>query len=1239
MKNSKKSIFSRSISGFLAFLTVFTLLASLSLVPVFAADSSDRLYSDIYTDYYINPDYQPSEEEIKMGLTNPDFTTPEKRLAAMGEPAYVKGNFELYVDKISGEVALKDTVTGDIMFSNPYDIAEYNVTGDNSISKAVKPQLLSQVMISYNDNGQATTPYNSFTDSALLGQISVKKLRGGVRVEYSIGEEETRNLVPRQMSYERYQEFIYTQLIANVPVEEGEVLDEFTNPIILKVTAFYEHIKINRNSSDEYKNDLVKQYPALKKYDETTSGIMVFTGEAYREIKMVERYIKTYCPKYTFEELDKDHMDTGYTSKDKAPANFRMALEYYITENGVEVRFPANGLSFDESAYELTSISILPYMGAGSSDYKGYNFIPDGSGTLMRFEDAEKYFDVTGKVYGDDYAYQEISSSNQEVFRMPVFGVVTSNTPMSDDGVPPYKYNYVYEMATSDKDNMDEFGYKLDDFGNRIVVSKSPDPNALKDIREYSSGFVAIVTEGDALTTITSHHGGGDRHPFNSAYCSFTPRPKDSYVLAEAISVGGSGKVTVVSDRKYTGSFKINYIMLTDPDHPAKDNSRTYYDASYIGMAKAYRDYLEKNGTITKLTAESTKEDIPFFIEAFGVTETDESVMSIPVTVKKPLTTFDQLEKMIDECQKAGIKNIGLRLTGFTNGGMIPTVPTKVKFEKVVGGNKGFTAFLKKAASKGVAVYPEFDFSYMSATSAFDGFSYSKDAIKTIDNRYITKREYTAVLQSFTTTGKICISPCVYRDYFEKFDKSFGKILGKTVTNVSLGTLGSDLNSDFDDDDPYNREDAKNFTLEMLKQFKVDSNYGSIMVDAGNAYAMQYASIVLNAPLDSSRYAYASEAVPFFGMVYHGYVVFAGAPTNMAGDIKYATLKILENGATLYMMLSYDNVELLKEEESLSKYYAVNYEIWKKTLFTQYDEAGNVTSVGLYDKLNGALKDVQTSRIDNHGFISCIRQLTDAEKENIREDALKIVNKDMEAAYAAYTRELNKQDMYFNYILRNKAKLENAEYLGNSYGNIYDNSAELLALVDDLADDDLTEERYNYIMSLKAEASYGGVKETVLANYVVLQEIAAYYNAVGDTATRDEWSRKANAYKEIALSVIVDYGYDNIEKIMGDVDTLEAEYNTYLPAAEGQDSAKLTAKIAEISATYQPNLVVDDGSVVFVQYENGKWFILNYNTFVIEITAADLVKSGITANGFPAEGITVDAKEFYTPNTNEGGNQ
>ena len=1072
MRNSTKKIFHRTLSGFLAILTVFSLLASLSMIPVMAAEENEtentlKFDADHYKKYYTEAGYKDRKEK---------FLTEEARLSAM-ERRLVdpERGFELYVDKITGEVALKDQTTGNVLFSSPYDTAE-----DTRVNYDRKVELLSQVIINFSSISGSTSTYNSFTHAALLNQISVRDLKGGVRIEYSIGQEESRILVPMAITEARFKEMIETPLLEMFP-DTNDVTTPYS-----KLTAFY-------GRYNEYSSK-VEKYPILKE----TNLCLLHENTNGREKKQIESIIRRYCPDYTFEELDKDHKEAGYEGNAVAPANFKMALEYYITDAGVEVRFPANGLTFDESNYQLTDITLLKYMGAGPSNYEGYTFFPDGSGALVRFEDLSSYYNRGGSVYGQDYAYQEIGNANQEVFRMPVFGVVTTDKKRTDAIIS--------------------------------TIPGTPDKTS-------SSGYLAIVTEGDALASIFTNHEGDSKFMYNSAYCKLAPRPQDQYNLAEAISISGSDTFTVVSDRKYTDSFRINYIMLTDADKQPDNPKRTYYDASYVGMAKAYRDFLERKGDITRIT--DAKEDIPLYIEAFGATDTDETVLSIPVTVKKALTSFDDLKKITDELanEKSPITNVHYRLTGYTNGGMKATIPSKVKFEKVTGGNDGLRDFLTYAAEKGISVYPDFDFVYMSESAAFDGFSYKSDAVKTIDDRYTTKRTYDAVLQTFTTTGKICISPSVYRRLFDKFNKAFLNVLDGKETFVSASTLGSELNSDFDEDDPYNREDAKKYTVETLNRLK--KQYGGVMVDSGNAYTIPYASVVLNAPLDSSRYLGASEAIPFFGMTFHGYVVIAGKPTNMAGDMSYELLKIIENGATLYMMLSYDNVEILKEDEELSKYYAIRYEIWKEKLLTKYDEEGNIVSVGLYDKLNNALKDVQQQLIDDHIFVNCKRRLTDKENTNIENDAKRRQAEKLEEYQTLINDATQKKAVYDRIV---------AQYPNPSERN------QVLA---------------NYGIDISAI-------EVDLLNYTVLYEM-------------EKTEAKLEEYKA---------------ELLGDI-----------------------------------NLNINDGSVVYVEYENGHWFLLNYNNFDVEVNTYKLDADGnqikATDSGSQLE-VEIDG-QTYVVEKNEAG--
>lgn len=855
-----------------AFLTLVMLLGSLVV-------SVDAAWAD-----KVNEDGDPL-----INYLTKSYTTPIAKLADM---VFIKEEqgIKIYYEEFTGEVAFYDTIAGQVHFTNPIDIA----TGFATISDDVKQDLLSQLSITFLDN-EVEKKMNSYKEAALRGQIVQKNIKKGIRVEYTIGEENTIRLVPRMIEKSRFEELI----LANID-------NEFWYN---KLVAFYE---LKDPDDPEMTEKLIAEMQARFPITNEMSVYICDPTIVDKQLKTLEGIIKQYCPLYTHEELATDHNMTKYSGADAAPPRFRMSLEYVVNEDGIEVRLPANGIEFDESAYQFQTVSILPYFGAGSNQYTGYSVIPDGSGSLIRFEDfAGKQVNIAAKIYGEDYAYHEISGQHSEVWRMPYYGVVTNQTANATvEGEDP------------------------------VVTSK---------------GYLAIITEGDSLASLMAVCGGA-LHPYNTVYPMFTPRPSDEYNLADSISVSGNATWTVTSKRKYTDSYRIQYIFLRDKtlaqNAGLKDGE--YYPAEWEGMATAYRSYMTKKGVLSKL--ENTKEDIPLYIETFGSIETVERVASFPVTVDKPLTTFEDIKTMQSELTELGVGNVNFKLNGYANGGMQATVPYKLKWLDVVGGNEGFKDLAKYAAEVGFSVYPEFDFVYSSNEAPFDGFNMKTHAVRTIDDRYTTRRAYDPATQSFDRSFSVAISPAYFEYFYNKFGPTY---LEYGNSAISASTLGTDLNSDFDEDDPYHREDNKQYTIELLQ--KLDNDYESVMIEGGNAYAIPYADVILNTSLTSSKFVQASDSIPFLGMVYHGSKVFTGSATNMEGDINEAILQAIENGAAMYFILSYQNTNELKEDMALSKYYSVSYDIWKEDM------------AGYYKVLNDATRDLQTSYIVDHEFMDAQR--------------------------------------------------------------------------------------------------------------------------------------------------------------------------------------------------------------------------------------------------------------------------
>ncbi|MBR6744354.1 MAG: hypothetical protein IKM00_03965 [Clostridia bacterium] len=1016
----------RILSAILAILLAFSAVG----LPVFAADIVDY----------------PSTE---------DWTYQKLKVDEM-EEMYSDENWKLYFDKTSAEFALLNVKTGEYTFSNPYDIAvnpEFAATTTDPNEDPIRQALLSQIILTYEDIATgATYTMKSFTDAVLAGgQISFEKMENGVRVEYAIGTVETKRLFPQWITKQSFEEQIYTPIITYYNEHKSEFSGQgkyakYAN-IIQQLTN-----SVNSGSGNQYK--LVGPAPENAVYDPKSTpdpvkpetfqylvdneGAQMYflqkSGE--RVYKLLESMIREFCPAYTFDKLEEDHEITGYEGDSKEPPLFRMAIEYTIDKNGLTASIPAKSIRFNETNYRLETIALLPYFGCtaigkttgGAADTytapnmpsssavpsgaytrnDGYLFIPDGSGTLLSYYNADgtlKSGIQGGSMYGFDYAIESLAATeaNAEVYRVPVFGLVEEYTI----------------TTTTTKAGLGS-------------VPARPQTN----IKEGKRGFLAIIEEGEAFASVratlrqTPWAGATGATEYSTVFALFTVKQNDSVNVGSSIG-GSDSSMTATNDTKYIGNYTIRYNLLSDPDTAKAANYKSF-DPSYIGMANAYRQYLINNGSLDKLTSGETESTLPLYIHSFGALNAQDTFLSIPVTVEKPLTTFADVKTMSEDLRGAGITNLNFILEGFANGNMSkPYYPTYVKWGKTVGGAKGLEELKIYADEVGINIYPDFDFSTAYWVKTFSGFSYRKHAARAMSGRYTTKRDYDYVFQVINKFGHgNVVSSGAYLKLFEKFAKDYEKY---TIGGISVLSLGTDLSSDFNEDYSITREDSKLNTKDLLAE--LSDKYKNVVVKGGNAYTWAYATDILDISLDNSRYQISSASIPFIGMVLHGYMNYTGGVINTSGDIQYDVLKSLENGAALYFLLSYQNSNEFKNSfmMGLNENYSVNYSTWRDDV------------VKYYNQLNGAIGSLQTATITDHGFVKAYRanaknanflfaqsnmtqqKYTDA--MNAYHQAIADVNKELDAnnpgpAYNKYQEELRLAPIYRDTLAR--AEVETA---------------------------------------------------------------------------------------------------------------------------------------------------------------------------------------------------------------------
>ena len=180
-----------------------------------------------------------------------------------------KGNYTIYADEKSGEVAVKDLTTGQILFTNPYDV------GASTASDSVKNKILSQIIVMFTENGRERD-FSSYEYAALRDQIKVKNIKNGIRVEYTIGREEARRLVPRMIEKERFETMIQAPLEEDYGVSYDDAKkfkDETGHPLqsasfyLCKQMSYFVYKDLDQCSSDRLKEDLLSSFPIVSKYD------------------------------------------------------------------------------------------------------------------------------------------------------------------------------------------------------------------------------------------------------------------------------------------------------------------------------------------------------------------------------------------------------------------------------------------------------------------------------------------------------------------------------------------------------------------------------------------------------------------------------------------------------------------------------------------------------------------------------------------------------------------------------------------------------------------------------------------------------------------------------------------------------------------------------------------------------------------------------------------------------------
>lgn len=444
------------------------------------------------------------------------------------------------------------------------------------------------------------------------------------------------------------------------------------------------------------------------------------------------------------------------------------------------------------------------------------------------------------------------------------------------------------------------------------------------------AGMLGIIEDNEAAASVRAVKPG-----YVDGYATINA----AFELNAAENIGLSSdaisKFYVTAENRYQGDTLLRYVFLEQAN------------ASYSGMARVYREYLDLSGKRQRLERTG---DIPFFLETIGAVETETSTLGFVHEAYAALTTYEDNIAFVEDLKSRGVGNIQLLLSGWMNGGTDQKLADRLDLMGELGGTKGFQKLQAYTKEQNVGLYP---LVYLN--------TFSNRTSQSIKNQYTSKTLgskkssigennflMNAVIPGETAGQRYILSPAWQLPVAKKYLSALNK---KGIQSAALGDIAHTSYSDYNKKSEALRQNAVLQSKEIVALFA--GELSGLMLSAPNQVNAALGTTFVDVPKSSSSYSLSSESVPFYQMVYHGYADYAFTNMNFDTDLQKSVLKCAEYGGyPKFRFARRENAQL--DITETAELYAAMYTGW-------IDEAA-----AAYASLNELLAPVRNAVMTGH---------------------------------------------------------------------------------------------------------------------------------------------------------------------------------------------------------------------------------------------------------------------------------
>ncbi len=440
------------------------------------------------------------------------------------------------------------------------------------------------------------------------------------------------------------------------------------------------------------------------------------------------------------------------------------------------------------------------------------------------------------------------------------------------------------------KKNATEYSQKM--YGRDIAISSDMAPPKTEQaylpiigIVKEDNALLAVATEGSAYATVRASINGQGATSYNSIWFDFSLRSNDSYYMGQSNAALNAYETNIIPEDRVT----VRYYPI------AKEG------ADYVDVALRYQQHLVDTGVLSE---GKTSENLPFYLDIFGGTIKQQSVMGFPVSLETPATTYEQAKQIVEQLYGLGVDNMIITYEDFNAAGMTSRISNKVDYSGTLGGKNKYTMLADYCASIGATLAPSVDIQEYERSG--NGYSTTSSSVIRVTKAYATQNEYERAFGTPHDTREswYILTPAYYQEVVEKVVNSYVK---EGINAISLEQATNMLYSDFTANTV--KQTSRQQAVEKLKECYqiIKSNNLTFVADACNDYALQYVDYIRNVPLYSSNFDIYDYDIPLYEIVIHGYVPYTTKAKNASSSADEMYLLAVATGTPVHYEVMYEN--------------------------------------------------------------------------------------------------------------------------------------------------------------------------------------------------------------------------------------------------------------------------------------------------------------------------------------------